>query len=169
MREAHHLEEPPHAEMGRAGEAFERSVDLGDLRCWYCLTQHCGTAFDSKIAQERGLLEWAENARPHALSGLRQRLKIDMRGEVDAAWRLQRVGVGMLADRLERVAGRAFGMTVVDHQRSAQRVCQPPANLERNSIGAPFEHCADLRIAQRLRQHLLEQRDWIARVAELQP
>src|SRR5262245_9845521 len=105
------------------------------------------TAARLSIPRLRRNAAWSSGpkTRAPALSGLRQRLKIDMRGEVDAAWRLQRVGVGMLADRLERVAGRAFGMTVVDHQRSAQRVCQPPADLKRNRIGAPFEYCTDLR------------------------
>src|SRR5438128_515675 len=101
MRETNHLEQPPHAEAGRAGEALERSVDLGDLRWRYSFTQYRGATVDPEIVQERGLLDRAENACAHALSSLRQRLKIDMRSKVDGARCLQRAGVGMLADRLE--------------------------------------------------------------------
>src|SRR5262245_3346685 len=104
MCAAYDLEQAPHAGAARAGEAIERSIDLGHLQWRYCLTQHRGAAFDSKVAQERSLVERTENARTHALSGLGQRLEIDVCGEVDGARRLQRIGVGMLADRLQRIA-----------------------------------------------------------------
>ncbi len=42
-----------------------------------------------------------------------------------------------------------------------------PADFERDVVGAPFEDVADLRRAQVARQHLVEQRDRIARAAEL--
>src|SRR5262245_10356063 len=97
MRETNHLEKLPHAEAGRAGEAFERRVDLRDLRWRDSFAQYRCAVFNAEIVQERSLFDRAENPRSHALSGLSQRLKIDMRGQVDGAWRLQRVNEGMLA------------------------------------------------------------------------
>ena len=44
-----------------------------------------------------------------------------MRGEVDVARRLQRIGEGLPADRLQGVADGAFGVAVVDDQRGAVR------------------------------------------------
>ena len=59
-------------------------------------------------------------------------------------------------------------MAVVDHQRRALGADHAPADLERHIVGAPFEDVADLRVAHRRRQHLLEQRDRIAGMAELE-
>ena len=56
---------------------------------------------------------------PTILGGARQRLEIDMGGDVGLARRLQRIGEAVAGDRLEGVAGIAAQMAVVDDQRRA--------------------------------------------------
>ena len=43
--------------------------------------------------------------------------KVDLRGEVGFARRLQRIGVAVAADRLQRVAEARLGVAVVDEER----------------------------------------------------
>ena len=92
-----------------------------------------------------------------------------MRGEIEAAGRAERVGIGVLADRLQRVADGGLGVAVVDHQRGAAVVHQAPAQLHRDVVGAPFEDRAVRRVAQRRRQYAVEVRDRIARDREHEP
>src|SRR5262245_54469731 len=169
MREADHLEQPPHADAISAGQARERGVDLDRLGRWYRFAQHRRAALDAEVAQERGLLDRTENARSHALGRECYRLKVDMRSEVNGPRGSERIGVVVRANRLQGVAGGAFGVAVVDHQRGALWMSNAPAELERDIVGAPFKYFADLHVAQLRRQHLLEQRDGVARVAEAEP
>ena len=48
-----------------------------------------------------------------------------MRGEVGFARRGERVGEAMVPDRLQRVAGTALGVAVVDKERGDWRVLRP--------------------------------------------
>src|ERR1035437_6601354 len=72
-----------------------------------------------------------------------------MRGEIYAAGRAERVGIGVPADRLESVADGALGMTIVDHQRGAAVAREALAQLQRDIVGAPFEDRRVRRIAAR--------------------
>ena len=67
----------------------------------------------------------AVDARAHAFGALRQRLEIDVRGEVGLARRAQRIGEGMPGDRLQCFAQAVSGVAVVDDQRRA--VCRARA------------------------------------------
>ena len=109
-----------------------------------------GARLDAETAQELRLRRPARKPlAPIASTAARQRLEIDMRGEIDVAGRGQRIGIGVLADRLQGVADGAFGMAVVDHQRGAAVAREPPAELQRDGVGAPFEDRAVGRVAQR--------------------
>ena len=57
-------------------------------------------------------------------------------------------------------------VAVVDHQRGAALVHQPPADRERQIVGAPFVDRADRRVAHRRRHELVEQRDHVVGNAE---
>ena len=65
------------------------------------------------------------DARADVLGRPRQRLEIDMRGDVGLARVLQRIGEGVARDGLQRIAGVAADMAVVDDQRRAARFSSP--------------------------------------------
>ena len=56
---------------------------------------------------------------PRGAGGRRQRVEIDMGGEIALAGRLERIGIGMAGDGLQRVAGAGPIMTVIEDQRRA--------------------------------------------------
>src|SRR5262245_1804786 len=165
IREADRLEQAAHAGALHAGEAGVRGIDVARL-VGGRLAQGGGAGLDAEVAKQHGLVDGPMHLSPHAFGGERQRLKVDVSGKVDRARRHQRIGVGMRADRLQRVAGGAFGMAIVDHQRGALGARDAPAEFERNVVGAPLEDLADLGLAQALRHHLLEQGHRVASVAE---
>jgi hypothetical protein len=96
------------------------------------------------------------HARAEAFRRIGERLEVEVRGQVDVAGRLQWAGEFLPSDRLKGIAGGAFDMAVIDHQRRAVGVHDASADLERNLVGAPFEDRADRSAAQLLRQHLVE-------------
>ena len=112
-----------------------------------------------RLRRNLRLLDRAGHPRAHAFGGERKRLEIDMGGQIDLAGRLQRIDEGVAADRLQGVAGRALDVAVVDHQRGAALMHQPPAERERQIVGAPFVDRADRRVAHARRHELVEQRD----------
>ena len=105
--------------------------------------------------------------RAHALGCVCQRLKINMRGEIDQAGRQQRLYELMSCDCLQRVPDCALRVAVVDDQRAAAAPRDPSTDLERDVVGAPFEDVADLGCAQPAWQKLIEQRDRITMDAEM--
>ena len=100
------------------------------------------------------------NARAHAFRALRQRLEIDVGGQVGVAWRAQRIGKGVTGDRLQRVAQSEMGVTVVDDQSGSVRT-HTPAELERNTVGAPFVDRAFGGMTQGARHRRFEERQRI--------
>ncbi len=163
------LEQLPHAGAAFAGQALHREVDVaGLLRRRVCL-QCRGTVGEAERAEECGLLDRAVGARAHALDRKRESGEVHMRGEIDLTGRRQRAGEGVRADRLQRVADGALDVAVVDDERCAARLAvrhDAAAELEREAVAAPFVDRADRRIAHRLRQELLEQRQGIVADAE---
>ena len=74
--------------------------------------------------------------------------------------------IGVLADRLQRVAGGAFGMAVVDHQRGAA-VARDRRPSSSATLSARHSKIAPIgRLAHRRRQQLVELRDRIGRDRE---
>ena len=121
-----------------------------------------------RLRRNVALLDRAGDARAHAFGGARERLEIDMGGQIDLAGRLQRIDEGVPADRLQGVAGGALDVAVVDHQRGAALMHQPPAERERQIVGAPFVDRADRRVAHARRHELIEQRDHLVGHPECQ-
>ncbi len=107
------------------------------------------------------------NAAADTFRALRQRLKVDMRGEIGLARRPQRVGIGVPGDRLQCIAQAVFDVTVVEDQRRAV-AARAPAEFERDPVGAPFEDRAFGRLPQAARQAGLEVKQRLARQAEAQ-
>src|SRR5688572_23838097 len=104
------FEQLAHAGALLAGQARERAVDLGVLGERRAFLERLGAGLDAEPAQERGLVDRAVHIGAQGLRGMPQRLEIDVRGEINGAGRLQRVGKGLPADRLEGVAGGALGV-----------------------------------------------------------
>src|SRR5262249_34028714 len=117
--------------------------------------------------QELALRHGPMHPRPHSFGRVRQRLKVDMRGEVDQPWSPQRLSELMPADRLQGIADGALDVAVIDDQRGAAVAHDSPGDLERDRVRAPLEDFADLGGAQRPRQKLVEQRDRIAMNTEM--
>src|SRR5512139_3972760 len=89
-----------------------------------------------------------------------------MGSEVHLAGRDQRVDEGVSGDRLQGLAGRAFGVAVVDDQRRPALAYHALADAEREIVGAPFVNCANWRIADGRGYELIEQRDYFTGDAE---
>ena len=141
----------------------ERAVDLGVLAGRRAPSSASARVSMPSRRRNRAWLDRAVHARAEAVGGMRQRLEIDMRGEVDLAGLAQRIDEVVAADRLQRVADGALRVAIVDHQRGAALSCatrRPSSSAI--GVGAPFEDRADRRVAQCRRQHLVEQRDRIA-------
>ena len=81
-----------------------------------------------------------------------------MGSEVETAWESQRIGIGVLADRLQVFAESGFSVTVVDHQSSTAAVSDAPAEFNCRGVGAPFEDRARARRLQSRRQQRLKKR-----------
>ena len=108
------------------------------------------------------------NARADIFRRARQRLEIDMGGDVGLAGILQGIGKAVAGDRLEGVAGVAAQMAVIDDQRRAVLVAHPRGDLHHFVVRPPFEHGADRGRAHQRRQQHLEARHRIVRGCEYQ-
>src|SRR5438552_6504971 len=78
--------------------------------------------------------------------------------KVQTAWKSQRIGIGVLANRLQSLTEPGFSVTVVDHQRGAAAVGDAPAELNRRGVGTPFEDRACARHLQIRWQQRLKKR-----------
>ena len=97
-------------------------------------------SLDAEAAQEQRLRNRAEDFRAHRLGPARQRLKVDMRGEVDRAGAGERVGVSVARDRLQRVTDGAFAVAVIDHQCGTAVAGDTPAEIQSHVFRAPFKN-----------------------------
>ena len=75
--------------------------------------------FDAEPFEEIALRHRAVDARAEILGGARQRLEIDMGGDVGLAGIFQGIGEAVAGDGLKGIAGVAAQMAVVDDQRRA--------------------------------------------------
>ena len=131
--------------------------------------QRDGPRLDAEPLEELALRHRAMDARADILSRARQRLEIDMCGDVGMARILQRIGEAVPGDGLEGVAGVAAQMAVIDDQRRAVLVAHPRGDRHDLGIRPPFEHGADRGCAHQRRQQHLEARHRLVRDAECQP
>src|ERR1700729_3130270 len=81
-----------------------------------------------------------------------------------STWAVRSASPGARA-RLQCTPQAVFDVTVVEDQRGAVRA-HPPAKLERDPVGAPFENRAFGRLPQVARQAGLEVEERLARQAE---
>ena len=88
-----------------SGVAFAISVDRARL--------------DAEPLEEIALRHRAVHARAEIFGRARQRLEIDMGGDVGLAGIFQGIGEAVAGDRLKGVAGVAAQMAVIDDQRRA--------------------------------------------------
>src|SRR6202034_1423216 len=94
------LEYFPHALCPSAEQTREREVDLGGFTRVPCL-EHGRSFVNPEILEQITLRQRAVALRPHALRTLRQRLEIDVRGQIGLSGRSQRIGERMAGDRLQ--------------------------------------------------------------------
>ena len=108
------------------------------------------------------------NPRAQIFRSARERLKIDVRGDVGLAGSFQRIGIAVAGDSLECLAGVAAQMTIVDDQRRAVLIAHPGRDLHDLGVGPPLEHGADGCGAHQRRQQHLEAGDRLGRGSEYQ-
>ena len=101
-------------------------------------------------------------------SAARQRLEVDISGDVGPARRFQGIGEGVACDGLKGVAGIAAQMAVIDDQRRAILVAHARGELHDLGIGPPFEHRADGSCTHQGRQQHVEARRRVGGRAELE-
>src|SRR5690348_4442678 len=94
-----------------------------------------------------------------ALCRTRERLEINVPGQVGRSWIGQRIGEDVGANSLQGLADLACDVPEVNHQRGAANTRHPPADLESHLVGAPLEYRADRRLSHLPRQCRLEVRD----------
>ncbi len=108
------------------------------------------------------------DARAEILRRARQRLEIDMGGDVGLARILQGVGEAVAGDGLKGVAGIAAQVAIVDDQRGAVLIADAGGELHDLGVGPPLEHRADRRGADQRRQQQFKARHRLGRDAEHQ-
>ena len=118
--------------------------------------------------QKFALRHRAVHAGAEILGGARQRLKIDMGGDVGLTGIFQGIGEAVAGDGLKGIAGVAAQMAVVDDQRRAALIANAGRDLHDLGIGPPLEHGADRRGAHQRRQQHFEARRWLSGGAEHQ-
>src|SRR5262245_9730367 len=127
-------------------QAFKRGIDFAAVRALG--SQGCSAMFDAKMSQELRLLDRPVTDSAHGLDRSGQRLKVHVSRQVQAARRLKRVSIGMLADSLQVFPKAGFSMAIIDHEGSASIVCGAAAKLHGRSVGAPFKNRAGPRRTQ---------------------
>src|SRR5215831_14362156 len=143
MRERRDLEQLAHGGPVVADKPRQSPVDVG-------IASRLGlegrrALFDAETPQELRLLDRTESGDTHCLDRPHQRLEIDMGGEIETARRSQRVGISMLADRLECLAQPRLDMTIIDDEGGAFVVGNALAELHAHCVAAPFEDRARAR------------------------
>src|SRR5262245_26858071 len=116
-------------------QPFKRRIDFTAV----CAlgSQGRSAVLDAETSQELRLLDRAEADCAHGLDCSGQRLKVYVSRQVQAARGRERICVGMLTDSLQGFPEACFGMTIVDHERSASIVCGAPPKLHGRNVGAP--------------------------------
>ena len=152
----------------RVGQPLQRAGDIGgDLRRGLG-HQRRRAGLDAEPLEEIALRHRAVHARAEIFGGARQRLEIDMGGDVGLAGIFQGIGKAVAGDGLKGVAGIAAQMAVIDDQRRAILVAHAGRDLHDLGIGPPFEHRADRGRAHQRRQQHLEARRRLGGGAEHQ-
>src|SRR6185295_7699998 len=106
------------------------AFDLGGLFRRGQSPERGGAPGDAEIAQKGRLIDRSGHPRAHAFGGNRERLEIDVGGQVYVARGRERIDEGVAANRLQSVTGRALGVAVVDDEGRTALVDQPPAQRE---------------------------------------
>ena len=118
------LEQFAHAAGAVRDQPRKRDLDVGGLVARRTRLQRRGALVDAEPQEQIALPDRSVDARAHAFGALRQRLEIDMGGQIGLARRAQRIGEGMSGDRLQRVAQAELGVAIVDDQgRALRRAC----------------------------------------------
>ena len=87
MADGDRLEQLAHAGAGFAQQPLAGLVDLVGLLGRRIGLQRRGALVDAEVAQQPRLIDRSVNARAHAFGGQRDRLEVDMGGEIDLAGR----------------------------------------------------------------------------------
>ena len=141
-----------HAAAAAVGQPLQRARDIGsDFGRSFC-HQAVRSRLDAEPFEKFALRHRAVDARAEILGGARQRLEIDMGGDVGLSGILQGIGKAVAGDRLKGVAGIAAQMAVIDDQRRAVLIANPARDLHDLGVGSPFEHRARRRGAHQRRQ-----------------
>ena len=98
------LEQFAHALRRRSPSAAPAQFDLGGSSPRGVRLERRRTFVDTEAVQKFALPDRAVDAAADAFRALRQRLEIDMSGEIGLARRAQRIGEGVSGDRLQRLA-----------------------------------------------------------------
>ena len=100
------------------------------------------------------MLDGAMRIGPARADCVSERFEIDMSGEVGGARRFEGIGVFVVLHRLQRIAGGAFRVTVVDHESRAAMRCNAGGDLFRDGCtrGRDFGSLALGRIARGCRK-----------------
>ena len=163
-----HLEHRAHAAAAAVGQPLQRAGNIGgNLRRGFC-HQRDGPGLDAEPLEELALRHRAVDARADIFRRARQRLEIDMGGDVGLARIFQGIGKAVAGDGLEGVAGVAAQMAVIDDQRRAVLVAHPRRDLHHLGVRPPFEHGADRGRAHQRRQQHFEARHRLGGGAEHQ-
>ena len=142
--DAEHLEHRAHAAAPGVGQPLQRAGDVGGRpRAWPSPSASAARVSMPRRLRKSPCVTGPCTRAPTILGGARQRLEVDMGGDVGLARRFQGIGEAVAGDRLEGVAGIAAQMAVVDDERRAVLVAHALGELHDLGIRPPFEHGAD--------------------------
>ena len=170
VREADRLEQPPHAGAIRAGEARRARLSISAaLPGWHCLAARRRGSRCRGCAGSRPASTGPKTRAPMLSAACASAWKSTCAVRSTAPGASSGLAKACAADRLQGFAGRRFrrGRSRSRARRRAWRATRRPSSSAmlsaRHSKISPISASRSSR-----RQHLLEQRDRIARVAELQ-
>ena len=150
------LNSAPMAPRPGAGQSLQGRLDIRRHLRARLAHQRRRARLDAEAPQEIALLHRPVQPRAGIFRAERKRLEIDMRGQVGLSRIAQRIGETVAGDCLERIAGIAAHMAVVDDQRRAALIAHAAADPHDLRRRPPFEDRAGGRRAHQWRQQQIE-------------
>ncbi len=163
--DCYRFEEFPHTAGAASGQPPQRKLYIGCLLARRHRLQRRRSLVDAQIEEESTLRDRPVNARADRFCALRQRLEIDVGGQIGSARGAQRIGESMSNDRLQCFPQATAGMAIVDDQSCTLRP-QASTELERHDIGTPFVDRTVRSLPQATRQRGVKERQRIGRGAD---